>query len=308
MKAPIRLLLTIFALLATFPASALTVTDDRGTVELAAPAERVIALSWAAAEQLVGLGVKPLAIADVEGYETWVQRPELPEGVADVGKRHEPSIERIAELKPDLIIASDDHLPLVPRLEEIAPVLYFDLFSDDHNNYEAAREAFLKVAAALGKSEKGEARLAELDAKLEALRADIHSAFGEDKPKVAPIRFQSAAVVRLYADNSMAGYALEALGLEHALPQPASAWGIAQKKVEDLAAIEEGVVIYIEPFLEAEQLFSQPLWQFMPFVKSGNFTSIPPAWTYGGPFSVGYLAESIAAALIELKAGEGGAH
>ncbi|WP_198586034.1 ABC transporter substrate-binding protein [Pararhizobium haloflavum] len=298
------LMLAAFAILAV-PANALTIEDDRGTVELDGPASRVVALSWAAVEQVVGLNVKPLAIADVEGYRTWVARPELPEGVADVGLRNEPSIERIAELKPDLIIATDDQIDLVPRLEKIAPVLYFKLFSADHDNFEAGKAAFLKVAAALGKRDFGEERLAKLDAGLKAEAARITETFGDDPPKVATIRFMTTALVRLYADNAMAVHAAEAIGLQHPLPQPATAWGIAQKKVEDLAAIEDGIVIYIEPFDEKGALFSEPIWQFMPFVRSGRFTAIQPTWTYGGPLSVGYLAEAIADAVIDLDAPKG---
>lgn len=293
--------LAIF-LIAIGSASALTVEDDRGTVELDGPARRVVALSWAAVEQVVALDVAPLAIADVEGYRTWVARPALPDGVADVGLRNEPSLERIAELKPDLIIATDDQVDLVPQLERIAPVLYFKLFSADHNNFEAGKAAFLKVADALGKREEGEARLAALDNELQTLAARIDEVFDGNPPKVAPIRFVSTSIVRLYAENAMAVHAMKAIGLDHAWPQEATAWGIAQKRVEELAEIEDGVVIYIEPFDEGETLFAEPIWQFMPFVRSGQFTSIEPSWTYGGPISVGYLAQSITDAVIALSA------
>jgi ABC-type Fe3+-hydroxamate transport system substrate-binding protein len=283
-------------------ASALTIEDDRGVVELDEPASRVIALSWAAVEQVVALGVTPLAIADVDGYRTWVARPALQEGVADVGLRNEPSLERIAELRPDLIIATDDQIDLVPQLQRIAPVLYFKLFSADHDNFEAGKAAFRKVADALGKRAEGEARLAALDRDLERLAARIDEAFAGNPPKVAPVRFVSTSIVRLYAENAMAVHAMEAVGLKHAWPQEASAWGIAQKRVEELAAIEDGVVVYIEPFDGKETLFAEPIWQFMPFVRARQLTSIEPSWTYGGPISVGYLAQSITDALIGLSA------
>lgn len=288
------------------PARTVTVEDDLGPVDLEAPAQRVIALTWSTAEMVLGSGATPLAIADVEGYRTWVRRPELPEGVADVGLRNEPSLERIAELDPDLIIASDDQETLVPRLAEIAPVLFFDLFSREHDNFEAGREAFLTVAKAMGQEDEGRKRLAALDSDLADLKEKVSETFGEDRPKVTPIRFMTTATVRVYAENALATHALESVGLQHAWPQKASDWGIAHKKTEDLAAIEDGVVIYIEPFDEKEELFAQPLWKFMPFVRSGDFTSIPPVWTYGGPLSVGYLAGEMVDALMDLKAGEDG--
>lgn len=282
------------------PAAALTVTDDRGPQEMDGAAGSVVALTWSTAELVAGLGVKPLAIADIEGYRKWVARPEMPGGVEDVGRRGEPSIERIAELGPDLIIASDDQRDLVPRLERIAPVLYFDLFSIDQNNFDAARNAFVEVAKALGREDEGRQRLDALDDDLSRIREELARHFDGSPPKVTPIRFMSPAVVRIHSKNSMAAYALEAIGVPEAWPQPATGWGISLKKVEDLAEIEDGTIIYIEPTDGAEALFSRPLWSFMPFVKAGRFTSIPSTWTFGGPLSVGYLARSLADALIAL--------
>ena len=68
----------------------------------AAP-KRVVALEWDALENLVSLGVKPVGAADLRGYRTYVA-VGLPGGITDVGTRQEPSIERIAKLRPDLIV------------------------------------------------------------------------------------------------------------------------------------------------------------------------------------------------------------
>ena len=59
-----------------------TLTDSFGrTVELDAPAERVAVLEWQQVEDVLSLCVTPVAIADVEGYGTWVTAEVLPEGV-----------------------------------------------------------------------------------------------------------------------------------------------------------------------------------------------------------------------------------
>jgi iron complex transport system substrate-binding protein len=290
----------IWTLLFVAQAGAATVADSRAPQTIEAPAQRVVALSWALAEMVLELDETPLAVADVEGYRTWVERPFLPETVKDVGLRREPNFERIAELKPDLILAGDDQIDLVGRLEEIAPVLYFDAFSEDHDNYAVARESYVEISKALGKENFAKQQLARLDEELGVLKKRLAAHFGGDLPKVTPIQFMDEATLRVHAANSMAQYALEALGLEHGFPQPPSAWGFALKKVEDLAAVEEGLVLHIEPFPDGDKLFGQPLWQFMPFVKEGRFGAIRPTWTFGGPFSVGYLAEGIAETLLDL--------
>src|SRR5690606_21094711 len=91
-----------------------------GTETLDAPPERIVALNWAATESLLLLGISPVGVADKAGYATWVQEPELPEGVANVGTRVAPSLEAIAELKPDLIVTSTEMAPAAELLERIA--------------------------------------------------------------------------------------------------------------------------------------------------------------------------------------------
>src|SRR5687768_1335461 len=105
--------------------AAITIVDDRGeSIELAAPAEKVVALEWNTAENLVALGVMPVGVADVEGYGDWVQSETLDESVTDVGMRGEPSVDAIAGLAPELVLTTTD-LPeaVITQIEEFAPVL-----------------------------------------------------------------------------------------------------------------------------------------------------------------------------------------
>src|SRR5690606_18466930 len=48
--------------------------------------ERVVVLEWTYAEDLLALGIQPVGVADVAGYEAWVNvEPELGDDVVDVG-------------------------------------------------------------------------------------------------------------------------------------------------------------------------------------------------------------------------------
>jgi len=89
----------------------ITVTDSRGTeLTLDGPAEKVVGLEWGVTEHLVALGVMPVGAADAEGYGNWVSAEPLDDSVTDVGVRGEPSIDAIAALAPDLVVA-DAGLP-----------------------------------------------------------------------------------------------------------------------------------------------------------------------------------------------------
>lgn len=283
---------------AALTAAATTVTGSGGTQRFEAPPERVVALSWSLAEQVIALGVTPLAIADPAGYRTWVARPALPQEVIDVGLRQEPNLERIAELDPQVILISDDQRSFAPALERIAPVVHFDTFRADHDNQAAARRTLRELARLFGREARAERELAALDARLAALRDRVHAHYAPVPPQVTVVRFVDAARVVVYGANSMPAFALEALGLENGVELPPSKWGIAMRKVEELGRIAAGEVLWIEPFAQREALFSRPLWQAMPFVREGRLHALPPTWTYGGALSVGYLAQAIVEALI----------
>jgi len=280
--------------------AAITVTDSRTTHLFDEAPERVVALSWSLAEQVVELGVEPVAVADPKGYRSWVARPELPHAVVDVGLRQEPNLERIAELDPDAILISDDQIAFAAALERIAPVLHFETFSAEHDNESAARRTLRELGRLLGREQAAERKLAELDARLAELREQVQTQFGGDPPRVTVVRFIDEARVVIYGANSMPAFALEALGLENGVDLPPSKWGIAMRKVEELGRLEQSQVLWIEPFPQREQLFSRPLWQAMPFVRESGFHALPPTWTYGGAMSIGYLAQAIVDALFAI--------
>ncbi|MDF1598653.1 iron-siderophore ABC transporter substrate-binding protein [Mesorhizobium sp. YIM 152430] len=293
----------IAALLAmASPAAAqTTITDSRGTQTFAEIPQRVVALSWAVVEQLVELDVPLLAVADPEGYALWVVQPALDPGVENVGRRDEPNVERIAELRPDVIVISDDQAELAPVLERIAPVVHFTLFSLDHDNAEATRTSYLELARLFDREALARERLAGLDAQLADLRGRVESHFGADLPKVTAISLMDQARVRVHGGNSTSEAALLALGLKPAFPQPATTWGFVQKRVEQLGTIKDGIILNIEPFRAADQLFPSPLWRAMPFVRERRFASVKPSWTFGGAFSIGYLAEAFTEALLTVE-------
>ncbi|GGY20137.1 iron-siderophore ABC transporter substrate-binding protein [Paludibacterium paludis] len=261
---------------------------------------RVVALSWESAEQLLELGVTPIAVADAGDYQRWVVRPALPGKVLNAGSRLEPNLELLAELKPDLIIISPTLSDLHPRLSRIAPVLLLDSYRADHDNALVARQQFLQLAERFGRERQARVRLAAMDRRFAQLRRQLHAHYGDRLPGVAVIRFANPAVLYLYGDNSMPQYALKQLGISPLWPQAATTWGVTQKKVASLGRLPPGSVLYLEPFDASEKLFNTPLWRAMPFVRNRQFAAVRSTWTYGGVASLQYLAEALSEALLSL--------
>src|SRR5690606_19007799 len=84
---------------------AITIPHTLGQAVLPGPALRVVALEWTYVENLLALGIQPEGVADIKGFNLWVNVPAgLCSDVGDVGMRGEPDFVPLAALQPDLII------------------------------------------------------------------------------------------------------------------------------------------------------------------------------------------------------------
>lgn len=276
------------------------VQDSEGNKTLPAQPTRVVALNWDIAEQVIELGVTPVAVPDIAGYCDWVVQPAIPEGVTDVGTRTEPNFSALKKLNPDVILIASPQKDLQARLSEIAPVLYYQTYSEHHSNAAAAIENFKKIGHLLGKQEQANSKLAAMEERIAVLKAELDKAYPGDKPKVTSFRFASTTSVFIYGDNSIPQYALEKLGFENEMELPASQWGINQKRMTDLKNVESGVALYFEPFPYQDKLNRSPIWKSMPFVRNHQVSAVEASWSYGGAMSILYNAEVMAKSLLKL--------
>lgn len=302
MKMCCRYMVSVFLLLLNVSgvAYAIDVIDSRGKHTFEKTPERVIALNWGMAENMLELGVTPLGIADISGYQEWVVYPEIPHTVVNVGLRDQPNIELIAKLKPDLIILSDGQSHLISKMENIAPVLYFESFRSNHDNAAIAKQIFLELAKLFDQTQAAQQRLDTMDENLRNWQSQLSKHFKGDLPPVTAVRFNSPTAVLIYGKNSMPEYTLSRLGFVPAYTSQATRYGVTQHKVTDLSAIQQGIVLHIKPFHQSETLFTTPLWQSMPFVQSKQFAGVEPAWVYGGICSIEYLGQHITKALLSI--------
>ncbi|KEA62635.1 Ferrichrome-binding periplasmic protein precursor [Marinobacterium lacunae] len=298
-NALVALLLFVPALgaAATYP---MTFLDDAGSQVFDTPPQRVIALSWNGAENLLKLDISPLAIADVQGYRQWVVQPKLPEEVSDVGTRAQPNLERIAALHPDLILIGSQQSGLITQLQRIAPVIFLDSFRADHNNAARARQDYLKLGQLFNREALAHQRLSELDLRLETLAAQLAQHF-PSPPAVTVVRLADTRHVLIYGRNSLIEEAIKRLGLKPGLDLAATTWGASRHPLTRLADVKRGALLYIEPFLKADALFATPLWNALPVAQGNRVAPVRSTWSYGGIFSVLYLAEAMTDSLLTLE-------
>lgn len=300
----LRSLVTTFTLVSTlcfsgYASAEIKITDARGEQSFAQTPERVVVLNWDLLEQVLELGVTPIAAPNVPGYQEWVVQPEAPESIEDIGTRAEPNMERLSALKPDVIIAASPQKDLIANLEKIAPVVYLPNFDANEDSAEVAISHFRTLGKLLGKETQAEQKLSDMAAVFEELKSQINQAY-PTPPQVLPIRFSNPTSVFLFTENSTTEYVIKQLGLTNPMPQPAAAWGITQQRFQTLQHAKGAYVFYILPFPQEKKLQSSVLWKAMPFVRQGHVGPMDAVWSYGGAMSLQYTAQALTKSLLEV--------
>ena len=287
----------------------ITVTDARGKqVTLDGPATRTVGLEWNAVEHLASLGVEPVGVSDVEGYNAWVKAQPLNGSVKDVGVRGEPSMDSIASLRPDLIVATND-LPAgaIKQLEQLAPVLVLRP-ADASDAIGQMRENLQLVAKATGTEEKAQNLLADFDAKLaEGRKALTQAGLTGDRFYFGDGFVEGGQVsIRPFAKGSLVSDVTERLGLVNAWPGKGDpSYGLDETDVEGLTRLKsvDHFIYYHndkaggpDPFTDG--LGGNAVWSSLPFVKSDDVHRLPDGiWMFGGPSSMMQYIDAVVAEL-----------
>lgn len=288
-------------------AEKITLSDASGQkVELDGPAKKVVGTEWHEVELLVSLGIDPVGVADVKGYKTWNQAVPLKNEPKDIGTRGEPSMDTIAALKPDLIVASTDLPPAaVKQLRKVAPVVEVKS-ADAADPIGQMTKNLDLLAQATGTTKKADELKKQFDAKIEEGRKALAGA-GLAGAKVA---FADGYVVsnqvsiRPFTSGSLIGAVNEKLGLKNDWTVEGDpAYGLGTTDVEGLTKLSDDVhFAYIgndgdknsTPFTGA--LVKDTVWTSLPFVKKGNVHRLPDGiWMFGGTESMNKYIDSIIA-------------
>lgn len=283
---------------------AITLTDGTGAeVTLDGPATKVVGTEWNVVENLVSLGVDPVGVADVAGYGAWSSAVPLVNEPADIGTRGEPSVETIASLAPDLIVATTD-LPAdaVEQLKAIAPVLQVKS-ADGTKQIQQSEDNLELIAKATGTEDKATQVIDAYDQAVTDAKAKL------DAAGLAGSRFlfadayvdAGAVTIRPFGKGSLVGDVTAELGLENAWTGEVDpAYGLGSTDVEGLTTIGDVQFVYNanaalgdDPF--ATTLAGNAVWQSLPFVTGGEVHRMPEGvWVFGGPASMTAYAKDLA--------------
>lgn len=159
-----------------------TIVHDFGTTELKKAPKRIVILDNLYGEILEPLDLTPVgATTGQEGsqeFSTLFKKHYKDADVVSVGWQKSPDLEKIKELKPDLILMTVDQEGLYDKLSEIAPTVGYRINTDENWDY---HETSLKVAEIFDKRDEMKDALDRMDAKEAVFAENVKAKFGDQK-------------------------------------------------------------------------------------------------------------------------------
>ena len=249
-------------------ASAVTVKDAKGEFTLDKTPSRVVALEYSFVDALAQVGVSPVGVADDNKIDRIL--PQVREKIAawqSVGTRSQPSLEVIASLKPDLIIADPSrHTAVFEELKKIAPTVMFD---SRHESYQENLETEQKIGDLVGKSSEMKAKINEHNDYI----ANIAKNLGVQGKK-ASFGTSREDKFNIQNDNGYVGSFLTTLGF--APTKLNSDQAFVEINLEQLV-MEKPEYLFIAHYRDesiARKWEAEPLWKAIPAVKANHVYSV----------------------------------
>jgi len=268
MKKLFKTTLASALLMASAFASAVTIKDAKGEFTLDKTPSRVVALEYSFVDALAQVGVSPVGVADDNKVDRIL--PQVREKIAawqSVGTRSQPSLEVIASLKPDLIIADPSrHTAVFEELKKIAPTVMFD---SRHESYQENLETAQKIGDLVGKSAEMKAKINEHNDYI----ANIAKNLGVQGKK-ASFGTSREDKFNIQNDNGYVGSFLTTLGF--APTKLNSDQAFVEINLEQLV-MEKPEYLFIAHYRDesiARKWEAEPLWKAIPAVKANHVYSV----------------------------------
>lgn len=257
-------------------------------------------------EILVALGLNPIATTtpNLVADKMSILRDKVP-AIVDLGKEGQPNLEKIVQLKPDLIMGIYLTPQLYSLLSQIAPTLPVQ-FSQT-----GWKDILRQVAKNIDRSQEAEKLLTDYQQRIETLRSRFAQQFGH--LKVCVMRFYTnVQFTQFLNDRSFQVSVMEelkALSIPDFQRQqqqpPHSDWGYVMVSLENIDWLEaDAMFVAVDPRAEKsfQQYTSSPLWQTLNVVKQGRVHTVDSGyWVFGNILSANAILDDLSKFLINAQ-------
>lgn len=267
--------------------------NEFGTVELPETVERIVSVDFYTPAALLDVGVTPVGVVnsyftDTEGLAIPLSysEPIRESDAQSIGEYYELNLEAIVQAKPDLVVATQDFLPLDDpmreEIEKIAPIVTFNA-----RDGEAWRTRSVELAKILGKEDlvqpleqKYNERRDEIKAKYQDLLSDntitlfapMETEWGtySDKHFMTPILRDLGANFREQQDDEVN-------------PDGFPEW-FSYEELNRLSNADIVFTLMNTPDEQLATLEKNTLWNNLPAVKNGmvfEYINLGPTGSFG---------------------------
>ena len=242
-----------------------TVEHAMGSTTVTAEPKRVVALDSSYAEATLLLESNLVGITTYRAFSTDLPeylgeaREKYAKDVQSVGEMSAPSLEKIAALKPDLIVSAKvRHEALYGQLSKIAPTVMSETTGPTF------KKNIELLGKALGKEDLAKEKLAAFEAEAKKVGEAVNAKAGN--PTISITRFNDGPT-RLYLPASYSGIVLADAGL--ARPQPQQAEGFILEISEENIKQADADKIFVSTYEDEaglakktkEAFEANPLWK-----------------------------------------------
>ncbi|MEE6309765.1 iron-siderophore ABC transporter substrate-binding protein [Plantactinospora veratri] len=241
-----------------------TITHDKGSTELKAKPQRIVALDNSLVEAVVLLD-RPL-VGGIASYRNQKTFPDyLGEAVRDtrdIGPLDNPNLELIASLRPDLIVsATVRHEALYDKLSAIAPTVFVKTTGP------IWKDNVTLLGKALGEEAKAAQELAAYEARAKKIGDEVNTK--ANNPSVSVVRFVDGPT-RLMARASFIGIILADAGLKRPASQNEETFAteISEEQIELADADHIFVTTYSGGESYRDRFQANPLWNRLAGVQA----------------------------------------
>lgn len=249
------------------------ITHRKGETRVPTVPKRLIDLSGSA-EELDILGIPYIACAQTSMFDGVTVPSHLKDsfderGIETVGNwsgMTDINIERIVELKPDLIIMNIYSEKIYEQLSEIAPTI---MLTDDYD-YVKWRDRFLELGGWFDKCDIAQKWLADYDARAKELSQELLAIVGDET--FAVLESNTVYLGSYYVYGITAGpgeIVFTDLKLNRSALTPTDKWADVVD-LEYLARIDADHIIFTSNDGSLGDLKDSPVWNNLKAVKNGN--------------------------------------
>ncbi|MCX5210042.1 ABC transporter substrate-binding protein [Kitasatospora sp. NBC_00240] len=280
-------------------AGPVVVEATNGRITVPAGVKRIVSISYATGA-LLDLGVQPVGTSTIDEnnpMELLPSQTEAAKKIEPIGSGIEINIEKVASLKPDLIVVEGATAFDwgVKKLEGIAPTLYFGI--DKPVDLLTAQE---KIATAVGKDAEFKKLKADYDSKAAKIKTDYAAKLNTVKWTIASSYGGGEFLVD--TSSSWVGRVLKDAGATFSQASADPAEHEVTYSTEKLDVLADADIILIprtaatgEVPQDTKDLDKQPSWKNLKAVQAGKVLPVTYATTdrYGTSIDVLNQVETI---------------